>query len=71
MGDKDEDKGEKPATARRVRPTADRVKEKDRIRPPTIDLKSMMAPDPSQLPPEPAKPPPPPPSEPPPAPENP
>ena len=68
VGDKDEDK---PATARRVRPTADRVREKDRIRPPTIDLKSMMAPDPSQLPPEPAKPPPPPPSEPPPAPENP
>ncbi|HMF40527.1 MAG TPA: hypothetical protein VKQ32_07530, partial [Polyangia bacterium] len=43
------------------------VKEKDRVH--TIDLKSMMAPDPSQLPPEPApapKPaPPPPPSEPP------
>ena len=69
VDDKDEDKSEKPATARRVRPTADRVREKDRIRPPTIDLKSMMAPDPSQLPPtpppEPARPPPPPPSEPP------
>jgi serine/threonine protein kinase len=65
--DNDEDKSEKPATARRVRPAADRVREKDRIRPPTIDLKSMMAPDPSQLPPtpEPARPPPPPPSEPP------
>ena len=59
-------KGEKPATAPAApAPTAERVKEKDHIRPPTIDLKSMMAPDPSQLPPEPAKPPPPPPSEPP------
>jgi serine/threonine-protein kinase len=50
-------------TARRSRPTAERaVKEKDRVH--TIDLKSMMAPDPSQLPSEP-KPAPPPPSEPP------
>ncbi len=67
--DKDEAKGEKPATARRVRQAT--VKEKDHIRPPTIDLKSMMAPDPSQLPPEPAKPPPPPPSSEPPSQENP
>jgi tRNA A-37 threonylcarbamoyl transferase component Bud32 len=81
----DEGKSEKPAarepTARRNRPTADRVergergergkdvKERDRVH--TIDLKSMMAPDPSQLPPEPAKPAPPPPSSEPPAQETP
>jgi hypothetical protein len=48
--------------ARRTRPTAERVvKEKDRVH--TIDLKSMMAPDPSQLPPTPPPAPPPPPSE--------
>ena len=54
--------------SKKNRPTAERVKpEKERVH--TIDLKSMMAPDPSQLPPEPAKTAPPPP--PPPAPENP
>jgi serine/threonine-protein kinase len=70
---REEPKPEKrePAPAREPAPKRNRpaaaehvVKEKDRVH--TIDLKSMMAPDPSQLPPEPAKPaPPPPPSEPP------
>jgi serine/threonine protein kinase len=52
----------RPSTAERAKP------EKERVH--TIDLKSMMAPDPSQLPPEPKAPPPPPPP-PPAAPENP
>jgi hypothetical protein len=73
---REEPKTEKPAArepaGRRNRPTAERAnasakpgKERDRLH--SIDLKSMMAPDPSQLPaPEPAKPAPPPaPSEPP------
>jgi len=65
VDDKDEGKSEKAAPARRSRQAT--VKEKDHIRPPTIDLKSMMAPDPSQLPPTPPPEPvrPPPPSEPP------
>jgi serine/threonine-protein kinase len=55
---KEEAKAEKPAreaTGRKKGGTAERVvpvKERDRLH--TIDLKSMMAPDPSQLPPEPA-----------------
>jgi serine/threonine protein kinase len=62
----EEAKTDKPAP-RRTRPTAERVKTKEPDRLHTIDLKNMMAPDPSQLPaPEPApKPAPPPPSEPP------
>ena len=73
---KDEGKPEKreaapvrePAPKRSRAAAAERpnAKEKDRVH--TIDLKSMMAPDPSQLPSEPApapKPAPPPPSEPP------
>ena len=65
---KEDAKAEKPGretAARKKGAAAERVvpvKERDRLH--TIDLKSMMAPDPSQLP-EPAKPAPPPPSDPP------
>jgi len=61
---KEEAKPDKPArepVARKTRPTVERapVKERDRLH--TIDLKNMMAPDPSQLPaPEPSRPAPPP-----------
>jgi len=55
-GAKEEAKAEKPTrepvAAKKKGPAVVPVKERDRLH--TIDLKSMMAPDPSQLPPEPA-----------------